>query len=145
MELVYSMHIWREVGMSSDREIQAKRRQAIVEILAEDSKVSEQKELVERLRARGIPATQSSISRDLKVLGAVRTQGYYEIPSWSEEEEEEEGVSPFRKVIPFVQAVKPAGPYQTLVVTAPGAWSPRPSPNPSGRRSSARSTATAAC
>ncbi|HVS01016.1 MAG TPA: hypothetical protein VMW27_30645 [Thermoanaerobaculia bacterium] len=107
--------------MSSDREIQAKRRQAIVEILAEDSKVSEQKELVERLRARGIPATQSSISRDLKVLGAVRTQGYYEIPSWSEEEEEEEGVSPFRKVIPFVQAVKPAGPYQTLVVTAPGA------------------------
>ena len=107
--------------MSSDREIQARRRQAIVGILAEESKVSEQKELVERLRARGIPATQSSISRDLKVLGAVRTQGYYEIPSWSEEEEEEDGVSPFRKVIPFVRAVKPAGPYQTLVVTAPGA------------------------
>jgi arginine repressor len=107
--------------MSSDREIQARRRQAIVEILAEDPKVSEQKELVERLRARGIPATQSSISRDLKVLGAVRTQGYYEIPSWSEEEEEEDGVSPFRRVIPFVRAVKPAGPYQTLVVTEPGA------------------------
>ncbi len=107
--------------MSSDREIQARRRQAIVEVLAEDPKVSEQKEMVERLRARGIPATQSSISRDLKVLGAVRTQGYYEIPSWSEDEEDEEGVSPFRKVIPFVRAVKPAGPYQTLVVTEPGA------------------------
>ncbi len=40
--------------MSSDREIQARRRQAIVEILAEDPKVSEQKELVERLRARGM-------------------------------------------------------------------------------------------
>ena len=106
--------------MSSDREIQARRRQAIVEILGQDRRVSEQKELVELLRARGISATQSSISRDLKVLGAVRTQGYYEIPSWTDEEEEE-GVSPFRKVIPFVQAVKPAGPYQTLVVTEPGA------------------------
>jgi transcriptional regulator of arginine metabolism len=104
--------------MSSDREVQARRRQAILEILAGDEKVSEQKEMVERLRARGIPATQSSISRDLKVLGAVRTQGHYEIPSWSEEEE---GGSPFRRVVPFVQEVRPAGPYQTLVVTDPGA------------------------
>jgi transcriptional regulator of arginine metabolism len=106
--------------MSSDREIQARRRQAIIEVLGEGRRVSEQKELVELLRARGIPATQSSISRDLKVLGAVRTQGYYEIPSWTDEEEEE-GVSPFRKVIPFVRAVKPAGPHQMLVVTEPGA------------------------
>ncbi len=106
--------------MSSDRELQARRRQAILEILNGEEKVTEQKELVELLRARGIPATQPSISRDLKVLGAVRTQGYYEIPSWSEEEEED-GVSPFRRVIPFVREVKPAGPYQTLVVTDPGA------------------------
>lgn len=106
--------------MSSDREVQARRRQAILDILAEDEKVSEQKVLVERLLAQGIPATQSSISRDLKVLGAVRTQGYYEIPSWSEEKDEE-SVSPFRQVVPFVRAVRPAGPYQTLIVTAPGA------------------------
>ena len=106
--------------MSSDRELQARRRQAIVEILAGDEKVSEQQELVERLRARGIRATQPSVSRDLKALGAVRTRGHYEIPSWREEEEEE-GVSPFRRVIPFVRAVKPAGPYQTLLVTDPGA------------------------
>lgn len=106
--------------MSSNREVQAKRRQAIVEILTESRKVSEQKEMVELLGERGIPATQSSVSRDLKVLGAVRTRGYYEIPSWTEEEEEE-GVSPFRRVIPFVRAVKPAGPYQTLLVTDTGA------------------------
>jgi transcriptional regulator of arginine metabolism len=104
--------------MSSDREIQARRRQAILEILAGEEQVSEQKELVEQLKARGIPATQSSISRDLKVLGAVRTQGHYEIPSWSDEEE---SVSPFRRVVPFVQEVRPAGPYQTLLVTDPGA------------------------
>jgi len=106
--------------MSSDREVQARRRQAVVDILTSDHKVTEQKELVELLRARGVPATQPSVSRDLKVLGAVRTRGYYEIPSWSEEEEEE-GVSPFRKVVPFVRQVRTAGPYQTLLVTDPGA------------------------
>jgi hypothetical protein len=47
--------------MSSDREIQARRRQAFLEILTGDQKVTEQKELVEQLHARGIPATQSSI------------------------------------------------------------------------------------
>jgi len=104
--------------MPSNREIQATRRQAIVEILNGDEQVSEQRELVEQLHKRGISATQSSISRDLKVLGAVRTQGHYEIPSWAQEEEEE---SPFRKVVPFVRAVKPAGPYQTLLVTDQGA------------------------
>lgn len=103
--------------MPSDREIQAKRRQAILEILAGNQGVSEQKDLVELLQARGIPATQSSISRDLKVLGAVRTRGYYEIPSWTAEDEEE----PFRRVAPFVRKVRQAGPYQMLLVTDPGA------------------------
>jgi transcriptional regulator of arginine metabolism len=106
--------------LPSDLEAQAKRRQAIVEILTGDQQISEQRVLIELLRGRGIPATQSSVSRDLKVLGAVRTQGYYEIPSWSEEEEED-GISAFRKVVPFIRAVKPAGPYQTLLVTDPGA------------------------
>lgn len=104
--------------MSSDREVQARRRQAIVEILTGDQRVSDQKELVELLRERGMTATQPSISRDLKTLGAVRTQGFYEIPSWSEEEEE---VSPFRKVVPFVRKVAQSGPYQLLLVTDPGA------------------------
>ncbi|HEX7180857.1 MAG TPA: hypothetical protein VF756_03380 [Thermoanaerobaculia bacterium] len=103
--------------MPSDREVQAQRRQAIIEILAGDRKVLEQKELVELLQKRGIQATQSSISRDLKILGAVRTRGYYEIPSWADEEDEE----PFRRVVPFVRRVKQAGPYQMLLVTDPGA------------------------
>jgi transcriptional regulator of arginine metabolism len=102
--------------MSKDRELQARRRQAILEILAGDEKVTEQKELVERLRARGFPATQSNISRDLKALGAVRTEGSYEIPSWNEEEG-----PPFRRVVSFVREVRPCGPYQLLLVTDPGA------------------------
>lgn len=103
--------------MASDREVQARRREAILDILAGEEKITEQRELVERLRERGIPATQSSISRDLKFLGAVRTQGYYEIPAWVEEEES----SPFRKVAPFIRRVRQAGPYQLFIVTAPGA------------------------
>ncbi len=106
--------------MSSDREVQARRRQAILEILAGDEKVVDQRDLVERLRANGIPATQPSVSRDLKTLGAVRTQGYYEIPSWSEQEQEE-GISPFRRAVPFIRQVRQAGPYQILLGTVPGA------------------------
>ncbi len=103
--------------MSKDLELQGRRRKAILEMLAGEEKVTEQKDLVERLLARGIPATQSNISRDLKALGAVRTRGHYEIPSW---EDEEEG-SPFRRAVPFVREVRPAGPHQTILITEPGA------------------------
>jgi len=104
--------------MSASQESQARRRKAIVDILSEDEKVHEQKDLVEILRQRGISATQASVSRDLKALGAVRARGHYEIPSWLDEEEEE---SPFRRVTDFVRSVRPCGPYQTLLVTEKGA------------------------
>ncbi len=107
--------------MPSDREVQARRREALVAILTgEEEKVTDQRDLVEMLRKLGIPATQSSVSRDLKALGAVRARGYYEIPSWSEEEDTDY-VSPFRRVLPFLRRVKQAGPYQLLVMTEPGA------------------------
>jgi transcriptional regulator of arginine metabolism len=106
--------------MPSDREVQARRREALVAILTGEEKVTDQRDLVEMLRKLGIPATQSSVSRDLKALGAVRARGYYEIPSWSEEEDTDY-VSPFRRVLPFLRRVKQAGPYQLLVITEPGA------------------------
>lgn len=105
--------------MGGDREVQARRREAIVEILMGNQPVTEQQDLVDRLRARGIPATQSSISRDLKALGAVRVQGFYEIPSWMDEDDGE--VLPLRRVTSFVRKVRQAGPYQLLLVTNPGA------------------------
>lgn len=106
--------------MPSDREVQARRREALVAILTQEEKVTDQRDLVEMLRKLGIPATQSSVSRDLKALGAVRARGYYEIPSWSEEKDADY-VSPFRRVLPFLRRVKQAGPYQLLVMTEPGA------------------------
>jgi transcriptional regulator of arginine metabolism len=105
--------------MPADREGQTRRKEAILEILMGDQRVEEQRDLVERLRERGIQATQSSVSRDLRDLGAVRSKGYYTIPSWEEEEEEQE--SPFRKVVGFISEVRQAGPYQTLLITHPGA------------------------
>ncbi len=39
-----------------------------------------QAELVEELRRRGVRATQSSVSRDLARLGAVKINGYYALP-----------------------------------------------------------------
>jgi len=105
--------------MPADRAAQERRKEAIQEILRKDQGIEEQKDLVERLREMGIQATQSSVSRDLRDLGAVRSKGYYMIPSWEEEEEE----SPFRKVVDFILEVKPAGPYQTLLITEPGAAS----------------------
>src|SRR3954454_20120667 len=105
--------------MPADREGQRQRREAIREILIGDQRIEEQGEIVKRLRERGIQATKSSVSRDLRDLGAVRSKGYYMIPSWEEEEEE----SPFRKVVDFILEVKPPGPYQTLLITEPGAAS----------------------
>jgi transcriptional regulator of arginine metabolism len=107
--------------MPADRANQERRKEAIREILQEEGHaIEEQKDLVERLRERGIQATQSSVSRDLRDLGAVRSKGHYTIPSWADEEEEEEE-SPFRKVVPFIGEVRQAGPYQTLLLTVPGA------------------------
>lgn len=103
--------------MSASQESQARRRRMILDILTNEGKVYEQKDLVEMLRKRGIQSTQASVSRDLKALGAVRARGYYEIPAWIHEE----GDSPFRRVATFVRSVKPCGPYQTLLVTDKGA------------------------
>jgi transcriptional regulator of arginine metabolism len=102
--------------MPSDREIRERRRQAIREILLNEEPVEQQQDLVNRLRERGFSATQSNVSRDLRDIGAVRSQGQYMIPSWTQNED-----SPFRKVVPFIRKMNPAGPHQLLVVTDPGA------------------------
>ena len=103
--------------MSKDREIQRRRQLAIRDILMEGEPVGDQAEMVERLRKLGIPATQPSVSRDLKDLGAVRFEGRYVIPSWAERADE----SPFRRALPLIRSVRSAGPYQLLIRTMDGA------------------------
>jgi len=102
--------------MPSDREVRDRRRQAIREILLHDEPVLQQHDLVSRLRDRGFAATQSNVSRDLRDIGAVRHNGQYMIPSWTQSED-----SPFRKIVPFIRKMNQAGPHNLLIVTDPGA------------------------
>ena len=53
------------------------RRQAALLRIIELHPVTNQEELVQRLRADGFNATQSSISRDVRELGLVRLRGQY--------------------------------------------------------------------
>ena len=103
--------------MSADREVQRHRQRVIRDILREEEPVADQRELVERLRKIGIPATQPSVSRDLKEIGAVRSGGRYYIPSWAERADE----SPFLRVLGLIRSVRTAGPYQMLILTQEGA------------------------
>jgi transcriptional regulator of arginine metabolism len=101
--------------MPSDPKARERRQQAIIEIMSGDELVEQQKDLVQLLQERGIPATQSSVSRDLRDLGIVRLGDLYVLP------DSFGVVSPFRKVTGFVKEVKPAGPYLALIETDPGA------------------------
>jgi transcriptional regulator of arginine metabolism len=101
--------------MPADKKMQERRRRAIRDILLDEGDpIHEQSELVEKLQDQGIPATQSSVSRDLRVLGAIRVDGRYRIPSWEEE-------SPFRRVLGLLLKAQAIGPHMTLLVTQPGA------------------------
>lgn len=55
------------------------RREAICSLL-QRGPVPTQQSLVEALRAQKLEATQSSVSRDLKTIGAIKTKRGYELP-----------------------------------------------------------------
>ena len=67
--------------MPAEAELRQKRHEAILDILRHQS-VGRQTQLVELLRQKGIEATQSSVSRDLKQLGISKLDtGYAEAES----------------------------------------------------------------
>ncbi len=55
------------------------RHEAIREILRRET-VTNQDDLVARLEARGLRATQSGVSRDLRQLGVIKQKGRYRLP-----------------------------------------------------------------
>ena len=104
--------------MPADRKTLEARRNAILEILKDETHTIEQQaDLVQRLHDRGIQATQSSVSRDLQALGVIRVKGQYEVPEWALLDEP----SPFDKVAHFIRRVKPINPCHILLVTHTGA------------------------
>jgi len=101
--------------MPSNRDVQERRREMIRAILmAEEPPIAEQSDLVRLLRAKGIPATQSSVSRDLRELGAIRWDGRYQILDW------EGGESPIREVRGAVLRMMKVDTQQILIVTQHG-------------------------
>lgn len=100
--------------MPSDREVQDRRRVAILKILKSDEVITQQKEIVEKLKEMGIPATQSSVSRDLSEIGAVRIRGQWMLIGVHD-------VGVFERVAKHVTEVRFAGPHLMLLKTQPGA------------------------
>ena len=74
-----------------------------------------QRTLVNALEAQGLHATQSSVSRDLRELGAVKTSDGYELPNASDNADE------IAAVAEFIRKITPAGPNLTVIRTAIGA------------------------
>ena len=98
--------------MPTAPDIRAKRREAILEIL-EGQPVAKQSDFVTLLNAKGVEATQSSVSRDLRELGIAKlADGYAQIDAGDSSADIAEG---------FIRDVQTAGPNLTVVHTATGA------------------------
>ena len=102
--------------MPTDTHLRDQRQREILAILREHP-VANQIILMEELARRGIQATQSSVSRDLRDLGIPRVAGRY-VPPAAGPAEGEGGVL---EVARFVHGFKPAGPHVSVVFTATGA------------------------
>jgi transcriptional regulator of arginine metabolism len=72
--------------------------------------------LVNELEARGLVATQSSVSRDLKDLGAIKTSQGYELPGAVAEHDDV-----FYGIAELLRKISPAGPHLIVIKTATGA------------------------
>ena len=80
------------------------------------SPVGRQQDLVRLLGKAGYPATQSSVSRDLRELGVAKRGDRYVLP-----EESAPVLDDFSAVARFVRAIRPAGPHLAVVRTTAGA------------------------
>jgi len=94
---------------------QHERQAAIRDILA-TAPVGTQQALVEALTALGFEATQSSVSRDLKELGAIKTSAGYELAGSGHDGDRE-----LAAVASLVRTCRPAGPNLLVIGTAIGA------------------------
>jgi transcriptional regulator of arginine metabolism len=72
--------------------------------------------LVAALTRKGYSATQSSVSRDLRELGAIKTVRGYELPAGSHDDDEQ-----LSAVKELLRTIQPAGPNLLVVKTAIGA------------------------
>jgi transcriptional regulator of arginine metabolism len=91
------------------------RREALRRIISR-SPVGRQHDLVRLLGKAGHPATQSSVSRDLRELGVAKQGDRYVLP-----DESTPALDDFATVAAFVRDWRPAGPCLTVIRTTAGA------------------------
>ena len=91
------------------------RREALRKIISR-SPVGRQHDLVCLLGKAGHPATQSSVSRDLRELGVAKQGDRYVLP-----DESAPALDDFATVAAFVRDWRPAGPCLTVIRTTAGA------------------------
>jgi transcriptional regulator of arginine metabolism len=105
-------------SMAVNKKERELRREAVRRLLmdSQGAELRDQKALVGMLEAMGIKATQASISRDLRELGAVWIEGHYEIPEWNDGDEP----NAFEKVLGHIVMAKTAD-QMVFIATSPGA------------------------
>lgn len=100
--------------MPHSPEIQSERQQAL-RLILQKGHAGTQRSLVDALVAKGFDATQSSVSRDLKELGAVKTANGYELEGFAT------GGDEVAQVAGLLRDVDTAGPNLLVIKTAIGA------------------------
>lgn len=101
--------------MPNTTQQQSQRRDAIRQLL-KNGPAETQRSLVVALTAAGHIATQSSVSRDLQELGAIKTGSGYELPDGNHPD-----VGQIAAVAQLMRGMQPAGPNMLVVRTAIGA------------------------
>ena len=104
----------------TDTEYRQNRQQEILRLLHEGARISSQEQFVELLHARGIPATQSSISRDLRDLGVYRYGGFYALPMTLKIDSATVQRDLEYRASLFLLRIQSAGPHLLVVITEPG-------------------------
>lgn len=94
---------------------QSRRRDAIQQLLREGPAQTQQF-LVDALVSQGLVATQSSVSRDLRELGAIKTARGYELPGAGEGAD-----TLMADIAALLRKISPAGPNLLVIQTAIGA------------------------
>lgn len=102
--------------MPSGTAQQQERRRLIAQLL-QTYTIRRQSELVDLLRAAGYPATQSSVSRDLRHLGAAKLEDGYSLPAVIASGQD----GALTQIAEFVRELRTAGPHLLVITTAIGA------------------------
>lgn len=96
--------------MPKTRDDQLHRRKQILNILNDNHiRIENLDQVLEHLQERGIGASKSSVSRDLKELSIIRVNGRYQIPTWERDDKA------LQRVDDFIKKVIAAGPYVTVI------------------------------